>query len=747
MLGERALWILIACIVVFFSPALLGNTFFFRDLYLLFFGKKLLLAETLRHGEFPLWDPLMQGGQPFLGMAGNGVLYPLNVLLLIFPPLAAFNLFLVLQFVFCGLCAYFLGRALGLSSIAASVTGVAYTFCGFVLSAANLLVLFIVVPWAPALLGSVHLLMRERRKRWLVAAALFGALPLLGGSAEMMAVSFALAMVWMLVVPAEVPLARRVVSAVLVVGFAVGLSLMQTLPTLEVIRNSARSEKRDYVTFTQWSVAPQRLPELVIPRFFGRFDTLARLDYWGWRYELGFPYIISIYFGVSTLLLAVAGLTASHPLPRRGRIILGVFIVSGMILSIGGWLPFFKFLYDYVPLLGVVRFPVKAMELALVPIALAAGAGVDALPRRWVIVSAAAAAALLAITTIAFRGAIARALFDPLPPAASAELARSFIHATVATGLFLAACASKRKLAIAAVVILDLTFAGTKVNVYAPRELFDRPPLADKVRALLPTGGKLYRTRDPYVRQINAPANENVWLAWWDIQLLSRYTAATFGIPIVFHDDYDGLAPLRMSRMSTAVQKLPWPNRLNVLSAAGASAIVTPDVIASSEVEKVETLRGASGEPLFLYRNRASAPLRFATSAVVVRDDLEAFRMLASRFDPNVVILSDGRAVSARSGSPVTLTTLRRTMNSWSAEVSTAQAGYLVFAETWYPGWQATVDGRRAPMMRADVGFSAVAVPAGHHVVAKIYRPPLVFAGLAGSAFMALILAFWPLRQ
>ncbi|HSP15724.1 MAG TPA: YfhO family protein [Thermoanaerobaculia bacterium] len=746
VLGERALWILIACIVIFFSPALLGSTFFFRDLYLLFYGKKVLFAEALRQGQIPLWDPLMHGGQPFLNEPANSPFYPFNVLFLVLPILTAFNLLLVLQFVICALSAYFLGRAIGRSTVAAFVTGVVYTFCGYVLSSANLLVLLQSTAWAPALLASVHLLMRERRKRWFVAAAVFGALHLVGGSAEMAAVSFALAVAWMLVVPAEVPLSRRLAYAGLVVGFAASLSLMQTLPAYEVIRNSSRSEKRDYFTFTQWSVAPQRLPELVIPRFFGRTDTLARNDYWGWRYELGYPYIISIYFGVSALLLTIGGLT-SPLLPRSGRIILGGFIAGGLLFCMGGWLPFFHLFYEHVPLVGIFRFPVKALQFTLVPIALASGAGVDAWPGRRTILAAAAAATLLAILTIGFRGAIARALFDPLPPAASTELARSFIHATVAAGLFVAACASKRKTAIATVVLLDLTFAGAQVNPYAPRELFDRPPLAGKVRALIGDGQKLYRTGDPYVRKLNAPSNENVWLAWWDIQLLSRYTAATFGIPIVFNDDYDGLAPIRMAHMGTAVEKLPWQNRLNVLSAAGASAILTPDVIASPDVDRVETLRSASGAPLFLYRNRASSPLRFATGAVVMSDDFQAFQRLAQNFDPNVVILSEGAPSTSQPRNPATIKTLHRTMNEWTVDVTTSEAGYLVFAETWYPGWQMTIDGRRVPMLRADVSFSAAAVPAGHHIVSKRYRPPLVFAGLAASVFAALILAFWRVRQ
>jgi membrane protein YfhO len=745
MLGERALWILVAGILLFFAPALFGGTFFLRDLYLLFYGKKLLLAEAIRHGEVPLWDPLMQGGQPFLSPS-NSALYPFNILFLILPSLTAVNLLIVLQFVVCGVSAYFLGRAVGFSMTGAFVTGVVYTFCGYVLSSANLLVLMQAVPWSPALLASVHLLMRERRKRWLVASAIFGSLPLLGGGADVTAMSLALALVWMLAVPSDVPVGRRATTAALVVAFAAGLSLMQTLPATQIIRNSSRGEKLAYASFAQWSVAPARLPELIIPRFFGRTDTLSRHDYWGGRYELGYPYILSIYLGAGALLLAIAGLTSPGVIPRNGRLILAAFIFIGLLMSIGGWLPFFRWIYE-LPLIGIFRFPVKALQLTLVPIAVASGAGIDAPKKRSIVLLSAAVAALLVIATVALRGAIARALFDPLPPSSASELAQSFVHASIAAVLFVVAYALDRKIAIAAIVLLDLTFAGVRVNPYAPRELFEPPQLAAKVRALLGDGGRLYRTRDPYVQKLNAPANEAVWLAFYEIQLLSRYTAPTFGIPIVFHDDYDGLAPVRMARMGNAVEKIPWPNRMNVLSAAGAAAILTPDAIDSPAVERVDILRSASGAPLFLYRNRAASPLRFATSAIVIGDDFTAFQRLAREFDPNTVILSEGIGVTAKAQTRATLKTARRTMNSWTVDVTTNQPGYLVFAETWYPGWRAAVDGQAVPMLRGDVAMSAVAVPAGHHVVEKTFRPPLVFAGFGASLLTALILAFWRFRQ
>jgi uncharacterized membrane protein YfhO len=64
-------------------------------------------------------------------------------------------------------------------------------------------------------------------------------------------------------------------------------------------------------------------------------------------------------------------------------------------------------------------------------------------------------------------------------------------------------------------------------------------------------------------------------------------------------------------------------------------------------------------------------------------------------------------------------------------EVQAGRAGYVVLADAFDPGWRATVDGEPAPLLRANVAFRAVAVPAGRHVVEMVYRPRAVILGLA----------------
>jgi hypothetical protein len=70
------------------------------------------------------------------------------------------------------------------------------------------------------------------------------------------------------------------------------------------------------------------------------------------------------------------------------------------------------------------------------------------------------------------------------------------------------------------------------------------------------------------------------------------------------------------------------------------------------------------------------------------------------------------------------------------------RAGYLVLDDSVFPGWEAAVDGRPAPIRAANENFRAVAFPAGPHTVTFRYRPASVLtaAVVSGVAFLLLVL-------
>ena len=87
--------------------------------------------------------------------------------------------------------------------------------------------------------------------------------------------------------------------------------------------------------------------------------------------------------------------------------------------------------------------------------------------------------------------------------------------------------------------------------------------------------------------------------------------------------------------------------------------------------------------------------------------------------------------------------------NSIEMSVQAPDGGWLVLADAWYPGWEASVDGEGVQIYIANVLFRAVWVPPGEHAVAFEYRPVSFYAGSALSLLgwsLALIL-WWRWRD
>jgi uncharacterized membrane protein YfhO len=55
-------------------------------------------------------------------------------------------------------------------------------------------------------------------------------------------------------------------------------------------------------------------------------------------------------------------------------------------------------------------------------------------------------------------------------------------------------------------------------------------------------------------------------------------------------------------------------------------------------------------------------------------------------------------------------------------EVEANETSLVVVAQTYYHNWHATIDGQPAPLLRANVAFQAVQVPAGTHRLHFFYQ-------------------------
>jgi hypothetical protein len=165
--------------------------------------------------------------------------------------------------------------------------------------------------------------------------------------------------------------------------------------------------------------------------------------------------------------------------------------------------------------------------------------------------------------------------------------------------------------------------------------------------------------------------------------------------------------------------------------------------------------------PLELYRDdRGCSRYHVVDRARPADSPSSALKMvLDPEFDPreSVVISSDDASPPAETESSDVVRTRATAASSVRVlseepgrvelELARDRPGYLVLAIPWYPGWKATVDGSRAPMLRANYAFSAVAMHAGAKSVVLEFAPDSFRWGAwvsAAGLLVALGLALTP---
>jgi uncharacterized membrane protein YfhO len=107
-------------------------------------------------------------------------------------------------------------------------------------------------------------------------------------------------------------------------------------------------------------------------------------------------------------------------------------------------------------------------------------------------------------------------------------------------------------------------------------------------------------------------------------------------------------------------------------------------------------------------------------------------------------------APEAAGASPVAAELSSFSRNALSLRVQAPSKGVVVVNEAYYPGWEATVDGKPAPIIAANHGFRGVVVEAGDHRISMRYDP-LGYKLLGGMSILGFLgvagFLVWPRRR
>ncbi len=433
--GRFAVVLALLLAVTFWRVLFGGEAFFYRDYGFLGYPFAHFHRECFWSGDFfPLWNPYVNCGAPFLAQWNTLCLYPGSLIYLLLPLPWSLGFFCVVHLFLGGMGMRALAERWTGSAFGAGVGGVAFVFSGLVLGCVIYPNYLVALGWMPWVVLAVRRAWQEGGRR-LVIAALVGAMQMLTGAPEIILLTWGfLAMLLVVDIrglraaccvlgdassgrPAEITqhATRNTVSRFFsVIALITGLCAAQLLPFFQLLALSQRSG--DAVN-TFWSLPGWGWVNLFFPLFMN-FQTEQ-----GVFVMIGQSFFPSVYLGIVPLTLAglavwriglrreagvkrveaggelVAALpphpgplppgegerqsalgNAAAPSPAvvwEVRLLAGATLVA-VLLAMGDNFILWHWLRGVLPL-GIMRFPVKMLLLGGFTVPLLAAWGVSLL--------------------------------------------------------------------------------------------------------------------------------------------------------------------------------------------------------------------------------------------------------------------------------------------------------------------------------------------------------------------------------
>lgn len=370
------------CLLVFLFYTLLFGLFFSHgllDLSYLPANRGLLGDALVAHLPYFLseklsWDPLISCGFPMIADSQAMSWYPPALMLSLIP--GTWNIFVISAYVMAACFTYGYVYTLTESRMAALVSGITYSMCGFMFAHLGHTAMIHTAVWLPLIIWSLEMLRRRFSRFWLTTGCVAVACCVFAGHLQIVAYSLIVSASYALVMGLTKTTGRKpflLLSSVLLI-LGLGLAAMQILPTAELARFSTRTDYA-FADFVSYSLPYKHLPALLFPAVFGGLLHYGTGPYFG---EWNFVEMTG-YVGLLPLMLAGLGFYVS----RRKAVSLFWLSVGVMafLLALGERTPLATLVY-HLPVLGQFRVPARHfIEIALA-VSVLAGFGVRAVMRR-----------------------------------------------------------------------------------------------------------------------------------------------------------------------------------------------------------------------------------------------------------------------------------------------------------------------------------------------------------------------------
>ncbi len=767
-------------------PLVAGGIVVGKDSISQFYPWYSFLGESLRSGDVPGWNPHQFSGAPFAGDPLSGWTYlPAMVLFTLLPLATAASIYVLFHLLLAGLGTYALARVLRMNVAGSLLAAVAYEYTGYMYYRNICCFAYSgVSSWLPLAILGAELAIRSHR--WISRGPWWG----LSG----LAVSQILA-AW---------LGQGSYYALLALGGYVAYRTLLFPP--ENVRgvwgriSGLFFHGGAVLLFGFGLAAAGILPRLEYQALSNLADGYAGIGedvtvYGGWKLETWSRLMVpgGIYAGLPTLALALAA-----PLIARGRHAVPYFLglsICALILSGQEVTPLHWTFYRLLPGFEVIHphGPERLKVVLYLGFALLAGAALSSLGERSKRTRSLAVLPILtSLFLIILFGAAAATdgtpqrlgfFQEPLLDSLGIGIPTATMLALVLTNICVVGYAllpAGRRIAgalVVLVVFVDLFAAGTAtIAERANAKGALRTVKMDLAEYYKPKGAAEFlksKTEDEPVRyfgygsylQGGKQSLQYHYSRWFDPRqtaFLASNLATPLGLQsiqgynavhVTHYDEYiEAVNEEAQNYHDTDV----FPAGLDspLLDLLNVRYIVVP-AVAQPEQGVLRELKGDhptvyEDDRVEVLENRGALPRAWIVHSARRAEPEEALELLDSgKVDPRQTALLEDAPPPL--DQPDNASADRASVASYEADevrldVTAGASGLLVLSEVYHPAWKAYIDGRPAPLYRADYLLRAIPVPAGEHTVELRYESSSLRAGMAisltaSAVLVALVLA------
>jgi hypothetical protein len=725
----------------FFGDALLppeGQMLTGNDLYAFHYPMEDFAFRAYRERQLPLWNPYILSGYPQFAESQLSTFYPFMWLAALLPTSIAFALLYAFHFGLAAAGAYVLVRQLGGQRSGALLAGfvLAYSFQMTTRLDAGHLAIIMTLAWVPWCLAAIHWSIHANSWKTAPLAAIPLGLIFLIGSFNLIPVYgtiFITFGLWVAIAAWRNHQRQRtgvIIGRLVVIGvFASLLAAIQILPTLQLWRLSPRIGF-NYDFSASYSMDFQNLLTLLMPSLLYNDNLSAAV--WNtpgsnrlWEQAL--------YVGMLPLFLVALSWFAGKPRWRFWSIL----ALVGLVLALGPAGALHRIIWRLLPFLSDFRAPGRFTYLIALGAAILTGLMFD----RWFDRSAERDDALtrhaqktwlygLAVLgAIALLAAVGQAINQQTnvasPTAVTNDLARCLLLLFFTGALLFVPRAtnlSRWLLTLIALAILIFDLWGNGARFIILRNIEPQPGwlMADLA---LPADRNQYRVQvDAVYTQLDA-----------DVGYFHNFlnTSGYVGLYLKTSTDLANLGrgDARIARLLSARYYMYTADQ-NPSPAQGWRRLTSPAGVNIDERTDAQP-RGFVVHHLIAIDN--------------AKDVLQ--RMKASDIDlTKTALVETDKAIDCPLDTvpdqPDEVQLVEYAPQRVTLSTATAATGWLVFNDSYYPGWYANIDGTSTQIYPTDYALRGLCLPAGQHTVTFEFKPDILVQGamISGVAWLVMLI-------